>query len=663
MTHIRAAALCAAVGLTLGVGHAAQAASAGVMPATSPGWAPTATHAMVPRGAFDLGRAPRTLPMSIVVGLKQRDPLGAKGVLRAQRTPGNPYYHHLFSVAEYTARFNASGAQVAAVANYLVREGFTNVHAAPNNLLITADGNPASVERAFNTQIRLMRVATTRGNAVIYTNVAPASVPAQLGGDVSAVLGLHDLPMRTFMKYAPPAIQARTAARFAHAMQVARLRHIARAREGGPAEVTGSPQPCLVQAPNYCSREYGIYDFNAAYNGLAYNNTLGPGTINQGGPSRLVGASTTGFLVPTAIFAEGKVDQVLTDLSTYEQMFGAQYSFPVSVEYVGAKSNDTSGQDEFDLDTQTSTAMAYGVQHLYIYVATNLTDAATSTEFNQFVTDHYAAAGSASFGEPEASAMLDGAETVDDAIFDEGDGQGQTFFASAGDTGGSCAVVINLGAPGEGVPGVCYPAASPFITAVGGTTMLSGVSNASYGGEVAWDAGGGGLSVTEPPSSFQAAALPAEDTGDGMFRSVPDISMDADNNISPAIVVVSGKAEGVGGTSLSSPLALGAWARLLTANPGDFGVNGYNGYLDPALYTEYTTYPEPTVPSITSPTGGFPYIVNAGYNDEITGCNVNGGSVCARPGYDQATGLGSLDIERQTKFIDVDGDGDAFQRR
>ncbi len=45
---------------------------------------------------------------------------------------------------------------------------------------------------------------------------------------------------------------------------------------------------------------------------------------------------------------------------------------PVSLVYAGPKSNDTSGADEWDLDTQTSTGVAPRASRLYIYVATSL---------------------------------------------------------------------------------------------------------------------------------------------------------------------------------------------------------------------------------------------------------------------------------------------------
>ncbi len=239
--------------------------------------------------------------------------------------------------------------------------------------------------------------------------------------------------------------------------------------------------------------------------------------------------------------------QVVKDLATYQQTFGLS-SFPVSVVQVGHSSSDTSGQDEFDLDTQSSTGIAGGVQHLYIYDTTLLSDADTALEFNAFVTQDKAAAGSASFGEPEALADADAAMLIDDQVFNQGTAQGQTFFASAGDNGAACPVIASTGVPFvPGVVGVCYPASSPDVVAVGGTSLLSDQNTSAYGGELGWQGTGGGVSAFEAPPAFQTAAIGTVFTGDGEFRAVPDVAMDADNNLSPAIVIVSGSAEGVGG--------------------------------------------------------------------------------------------------------------------
>ena len=163
---------------------------------------------------------------------------------------------------------------------------------------------------------------------------------------------------------------------------------------------------------------------------------------------------------------------------------------------------------------------------------------------------------------------------------------------------------------------VNYPAASQYVMGVGGTTLLTN-SDGTYDTETAWYAGGGGISQFEYSPWWQtAAAIPSSEAGD---KGLPDIAMDADP-YSGANIYYNGAWEGVGGTSLSSPLALGVWARLISANPKlGFAPVRYYGLYDGA----------------TTP-GSYP---NGGFHDIIVGAN---GFYTALPGWDYTTGLGSL---------------------
>ena len=124
-------------------------------------------------------------------------------------------------------------------------------------------------------------------------------------------------------------------------------------------------------------------------------------------------------------------------------------------------------------------------------------------------------------------------ETADDASYFNHPGVAIT--ASSGDSG----------------YGVEYPAASRYVTAVGGTTLSLG-SGGSYGGESVWSGSGSGCSVYETKPAWQT------DTGCSQ-RTVADVSADADPNTGAAIydsVSYYGQTGWfqVGGTSLSSPL-------------------------------------------------------------------------------------------------------------
>lgn len=624
MTRTSAATLAALSLIIAGPALAAAAPLRGGNPGVAripAGWAATATRQTTPISSADMGRVPGSMSMHVVVALRMRDREGARLIVRRQRTPGDPMFNKTLTPEQFTAMFNATGAQVDAVGRYLAARGFTELTAEPNNLLVSGYAPASAVEATFNTEIHFFRQSLAGTTRTVNANVKPALVPAALRGTVLSVLGLHNMPMATHILHSPPAIQAKIRALHASRHQ----------RRLGP-DATPTAQPCFVPGQNgVCSREYAAYDFQAAYDGLT-------------GP--------TGSKTAVAVFAEGDVTQVPVDLAAYQQVNGLS-SFPVTIRKVGRSSSDTAGLDEWDLDTQTSTGIAGGVRRLYIYDTTSLTDGDVALEFNRFVTDHKAAAGNASFGEPESVADTDGAMVADDGIFNQGVAQGQTFFASSGDNGAACPVLVATGVPYvPGVVGVCYPASSPDVISVGGTSLMTDQNTSAYGGEIGWQGTGGGQSQFEVPSDFQKSTIGAQFTGNGLDRSVPDIGMDADNNVSPALIMVKGTPTGVGGTSLSSPLSMGVWARLLSAHPGAFGSRFPFGTAGPALYFEWAQFPYPNPPPAPTGPPGFQTGTVGGYHDIEFG---NNGAYSGLPGYDNMTGLGSFDIGVQMTDIALPG--------
>ncbi len=333
------------------------------------------------------------------------------------------------------------------------------------------------------------------------------------------------------------------------------------------------------------------------------------------------GANTTaGTGTTMAVFAEGNLAPTIKDLRLAESKQGLPQT-PVSLVYAGPQSSDTSGADEWDLDTQTSTGVAPKASRLYIYVATSLSDSDLSKAINKWVTQDVARSGSASLGECDVLPYLDGAMKVDDAALKQAVAQGQTFFASTGDTGSSCAVAGTNGVPLSGPPDTEYPASSPYAVAVGGTTLDTDNSD-NYQAEIAWNSGGGGISPVETAPSWQSGVVPTSAAG---LRGLPDIALDADPNTG-AQIYVSGVETQIGGTSLSSPMALGFWTRLQSSHGNKLG------FAAPRLYKLYA-----------GPTGTTP-----GFHDIILGAN---GTYAATPGWDYTTGLGSFDLNALSKAL------------
>jgi hypothetical protein len=162
---------------------------------------------------------------------------------------------------------------------------------------------------------------------------------------------------------------------------------------------------------------------------------------------------------------------------------------------------------------------------------------------------------------------------------------GVTFTASSGDSG----------------PGVIYPAVSPTVTAVGGTTLPLDAAGNQTGEETGWSGSGGGVSAYEPAPGYQSM-LGA--TG----RAVPDVAYDAAPTTGVAIydtTPYNGQAGWfvVGGTSAGAPqwAALAAIidsqrsSRLGAANAALYG-------LPPAGFRDITS-PSPAVPGFDTATG------------------------------------------------------------
>ena len=116
--------------------------------------------------------------------------------------------------------------------------------------------------------------------------------------------------------------------------------------------------------------------------------------------------------------AEGDLTQVVTALRQEETAFGLP-KVPYSIVPIGVPSTDTSGADEWDLDTQYSSGMANQVAHLNIYDATSLTDSDIGLEFNKWVSQDVARGASASFGECEEFPYLDGLLVTNDEAMNE----------------------------------------------------------------------------------------------------------------------------------------------------------------------------------------------------------------------------------------------------
>ena len=322
----------------------------------------------------------------------------------------------------------------------------------------------------------------------------------------------------------------------------------------------------------------------------------------------------TGGGVNVGIVTTGDLTAPVADLQAFESQNGIA---PVPLQFVPSEVNgsDPSAAVEWILDSQSIVGISGGVRTLYFYNAPSRSDADLTADYNRAVSDDLVKAVNVSLGICEQSPHSSGTMATDDGIFKMAMAEGMTFFVSTGDGGANTGCSSQKGL----TKAVGYPASSPYVVAVGGTT-LSTTNGTTYAGETAWSGSGGGTSKFETAQSWQQAV-----TG-STAREVPDVAMDADPN-SGAILIVGSSTEQVGGTSLAAPLSVGTWARVQTAHGGSLG------FAAPVIYAAAAKSPSP-----------FHDVTSGGNGASLLGIQLGGYK--AGVGYDEVTGFGSFDIAR-----------------
>ena len=543
-------------------------------------------------------------PLHVTLSLNLRNTDQLQTLLHGLNQPGGASYHKYLTPEQFKAQYAPTDAQVQVVVAHLQKFGFKNISVAPNNTLVSADGTSLSANAAFNTS---MKTFSFKGKQH-FANDADVMVPQALGGIVGSVLGLQDVNKPHVMSH-----------------------HVTPDMVGTMA--TGS------QVGHQPTDFPKIYDVGSTAN--ASNTTVG-------------------------IITWGDMTQTIADLKTFTTNAGLSTVNTLTVPGgTGTLAND--GDDgEWALDSQDITAVSGGVKQLIFYAAINgdsqdsgLTDATITAAYNKAVTANVAKVINVSLGEDETAANNSGTQAADDKVFVQAAAQGQTFSIAAGDAG----VYQWSSDPTEGAPGyvanssgtveislthygVSEPATSPNVVAVGGTT-LSTTGTTTWAGETVWNEGlaeidpqglnnngvpddnerlwatGGGVSLFETAPAWQTTALGSSVTK----RQVPDLAFDAASSTGAIIVANGQTGQQYGGTSLASPIFVGIWARIESANNNTLGLPTQNMY---ANFTKDTT----PLHDVTSGNNGY-----------------NGNGYNAGTGFDNTTGWGSLDISKFSAYV------------
>jgi len=351
--------------------------------------------------------------------------------------------------------------------------------------------------------------------------------------------------------------------------------------------------PSSGYSPSQISQAYG-------FNQISFAN----GTVKGNGSGQTI-----------AIVDAYNDPNITNDLYEFDQHFGlANPNFTVVNQTGGMvlPEVDPTGDWEVEesLDVEWAHAMAPGANIVLVEAnSDNISDLLASVQTAASLPG--VSVVSMSWGDSEFYS-----ETSYDSYFTTPAGHnGVTFVAASGDSG---------------APPI-YPAVSPNVLAVGGTT-LSLDAEGDYLGETAWSGSGGGISAYEAQPAYQKGVVSQSTTQ----RTSPDVAYDADPETGFAVYDsygVSGETGPwytIGGTSAGAP----QWAALIAIADQGRALMG-EGSLDGASQTLPMIYQMPA----------------SNFHDITSGSSTGSPAYSAGPGYDLATGRGSPNANLVVNYL------------
>ena len=503
-------------------------------------------------------------------------------LLMQQQTPGSPNYHRWLTPEEFGQRFGASDSDIAKIRQWLEQQGFDVVSVGRGRNWIAASGTAAQVEAAFHTEIH----SFLRNGKTHFANVSAPSVPAAIAPLIHNIRGLNDFKMKPRL-----------------------------GRRVQPRNNSGTGYHFL--APD---------DFATIYDVV---------------PLYSAGINGTGQKIAVA----GQIQVNLSDIEQFRTRFNLPANDPQLV-LAGARTpgSDPSSGDmaESDLDLEWAGAVARNASIIFVYS----TDVMTSVQYA--IDNNVAPVLSLSYGSCELETPASEYKTFQ-RWAQQANAQGITWLTASGDNGAAdCDDLQNAGVA------VDLPGSLPEVTSVGGTQFLdssgsfwsasnnaNGASALSYIPETTWNtsaqdgdpaASGGGASVLFAKPTWQIGpGVPSDNA-----RHVPDVAMNASDGNDPYMVYTSSQLQYYGGTSVPTPAFAGVLA-LLNQHLGSGGVGNAN----PQLYALAQSSPS-LFHDVTSGDN----IVTVSCPKRQPNCGTSAVGYSAGAGYDQATGLGSVDAYR-----------------
>jgi subtilase family serine protease len=556
--------------------------------------------------------------MMLLLGGSPAQQASFEELLAEQQDPASSNYRHWLTPREFGEQFGPAPRDVETISAWLRGHGFSVNAVAQGRRFIEFSGTAAQVAEAFHTQINRYVV----DGKPYWANATDPYIPAALAPLVKGIASLHNFPRRAMHGTVTQTSFARTNAKAA-------------------------PQFNLSNG----TYALGPYDFATIYNVLP-----------------LWSAGTIGSGQTIAIAARSEID--LGDVSDFQNLFGLPLKPPQIIlngPDPGIVSDD---EDESELDVQWSGAVAQGAAiQLVVSASTNSADGIDLSSA-YIVDNNLAPVVSLSYGSCEQD--LQGSQLYN-LLWQQAAAQGMSVFVSAGDAGSAgCDDPSSTNATqGFAVNGL---ASTPYNVAVGGTEFNENESDSTYWSstpgahlasalsyipEVVWNettvaesgaqpglwAGGGGVSIVYGRPAWQTGnGVPATDpNSSGHHRLLPDVSLSAAEH-DGYIVCLNRACRGgsvylIYGTSASVQAFAGLMA-LVDQSQGSIQGNP-NFHLYPLSNTSGVYHDITSGTNEVPCAGGSPNC--SSHTNGVSGA-MNG--YPAGPGYDLATGWGSVDANQ-----------------
>jgi subtilase family serine protease len=631
--------------------------------ATGPSWVSKATK----NGPLAASAAIR-----VTVVLQGHDDAGAEAAAMAVSSPSSRSYGSYLTSAGYTRRYAATDAEVSTVTSWLKGAGFTVEPAPDNHLWVRASGTAAAAQQAFGTTLD----SYTLNGRPLQAPAGAVTLPAAIQPLVAGLAGLSS-SVRTNQPLSEPG-DTGDLARDRAGAPGAGLR-----RSAAPgAAVAAPPAPAFVNAPP-CSAYWAQL---TAATLPPVNGKAQPYAPCGYTPAQLRGAYGVGAIgvkgagVTVAITDAYNSPTILADANTYARKRGdipfaaGQFSEvkPPSYRYgyadteVGDLCGEQGWYGEETLDVEAVHGLAPSAKVLYVGAA-SCDDADLLDALNTIISKHRADIITNSWGDAGEPDLTDPTQVAlahaYQRMFVQAALTGIGVFYSSGDNGDEVAA--------SGSRTADFPASSPWVTAVGGTSIGIGAAN-NYVFEEAWGTGrmvltngawepsypgaylyggGGGVSKVYPQPWYQQGIVPpsvARYFGGTPGRAVPDVAAVGDPGTGFLVGQTQTFPDGsvkyseyrIGGTSLASPVIAGieALADQASRRP--------HGFANPAIYELNRTRAVHDVARLSQPLG----VVRADYvnaTDSTGGLRTTFrsfqqlGTLTSAPGYDDTTGVGT----------------------